>query len=110
MVGGATELAVRKLAESLPEASQLYPKDVLGGAQNGTSEALAHFILERLSRPSNDQKKRRRAKQHKLLYLVGDKTRDTLATILNDAKVGIELDAVQVYETKESPNFGSTLR
>lgn len=45
----------------------------------------------------------------KLLFLVGDKTRDALPTILASDE-SIELDSVQVYAAKPSPNFPNALR
>ncbi|EJD05127.1 uncharacterized protein FOMMEDRAFT_105376 [Fomitiporia mediterranea MF3/22] len=54
---------------------------------------------------------RRRALRRptKLLFLVGDKTRDALPTILS-ADDTIELDSVQVYATRPSPDFPNALR
>ena len=52
----------------------LAPKDIRGGAESGTSEKLAHFILQDLP-PSNEPRQ--------LLYLTGDKNRDVLPSILS---------------------------
>jgi uroporphyrinogen-III synthase len=43
----------------------------------------------------------------KLLYLTGDKNRDTLPNILTEG--GITLEALQVYETVGSPRFEEQL-
>jgi len=74
------------------------PKDVRGGEESGTSEKLAHFILSNL--PSN-------RKDAKLLYLTGDKNRDTLPKILREG--GVELQNLQVYGTQGSRTFESDL-
>lgn len=59
---------------------------------------MARFIVDDLESP--DEKR--------LLYLTGDKNRDTLPKILRQA--GIELDDVQVYETRGSPAFENDLK
>lgn len=97
VVGETTASAIEKLRTSLP--AHLLPTDVLGSAESGTSEALADFIITRTA-PS---KKNR----IKLLYLTGDKNRDTLSNKLTEK--GVELDAVQTYETKCSDEFASKL-
>ncbi|KZT25046.1 tetrapyrrole biosynthesis uroporphyrinogen III synthase [Neolentinus lepideus HHB14362 ss-1] len=74
------------------------PKDVRGGEESGTSEKLSHFILNNL--PSN-------RKDAKLLYLTGDKNRDTLPKILREG--GVELQTLQVYGTQGSRTFESDL-
>lgn len=69
------------------------------GSESGNGEALARFIVNDLDR-SGEKRKR-------LLYLTGDKNRDTLPKILHEA--GVELDNVQVYETRGSPTFEKDL-
>ncbi|KLO10585.1 tetrapyrrole biosynthesis, uroporphyrinogen III synthase [Schizopora paradoxa] len=97
VVGESTASAVDKLRTSLP--SHLLPTDVLGGTESGTSDALADFILARTT-PS-------RKNRVKLLYLTGDKNRDTLPNKLTEK--GVELDAVQTYETKCVDGFAGKL-
>ncbi|KDQ52451.1 hypothetical protein JAAARDRAFT_61977 [Jaapia argillacea MUCL 33604] len=72
----------------------LAPTDVRGGAESGTSERLAHFILEDLPTTGEGRK---------LLYLTGDKNRDTLPKILMDG--GVTLESLQVYGTRGSSTF-----
>lgn len=98
VVGEATATTLRDIRDEV-EGSVLAPKDIRGGAESGTSEKLAHFILRDL--PANDEPR-------KLLYLIGDKNRDVLANILRDG--GVELQAQQVYATRGSTSFPSDLR
>ena len=62
---------------------------------------MARFIVDDLSRSSGNRAK-------KLLYLTGDKNRDTLPDILREA--GVELVVTKVYETCGSPRFGDDLK
>ncbi|GJE95575.1 tetrapyrrole biosynthesis uroporphyrinogen III synthase [Phanerochaete sordida] len=96
-VGEATATALRDIREATG-GSPLAPKDVRGGAESGTSEKLAHFILQDL--PPSDSPRR-------LLYLTGDKNRDVLPGILRDG--GVELQSLQVYATQGSSQFASDL-
>lgn len=66
------------------------------GQDSGNAAALGPFIL--------DDVKERPAR---LLYLTGDKNRDTLPTILEQG--GLTLLSLQVYMTQGSSTFGSTL-
>jgi uroporphyrinogen-III synthase len=72
--------------------------DIRGGSEAGTSERLAHFIL-------NDLPEREGVK---LLYLTGDKNRDTLPNILAESRV--ILDSAQVYATQGSSTFAEDLQ
>jgi uroporphyrinogen-III synthase len=75
------------------------------GETSGTGEQLAHFILDDL-KDGNPHEKRR------MLYLTGDKNRDTIPNILSSdegKRLGIELDSVQVYETHGTPTFAPNL-
>lgn len=83
--------ALRDLREKIPTYS---PRDIRGGSETGTAERLAEFILKDL--PSD-------ATSRKLLYLTGDKNRDTLPRILESG--GVELDSLQVYATQGSSTF-----
>ena len=98
VVGEATATALREIRGAVG-GSVLAPEDIRGGAESGTSEKLAHFILQDLS--PNDEPR-------KLLYLTGDKNRDVLSSILRDG--GIELQAQQVYATQGSSTFPSDLQ
>ncbi|KAG2078565.1 tetrapyrrole biosynthesis, uroporphyrinogen III synthase [Suillus decipiens] len=90
-VGEATSAALRNLCEKIP----LYtPRDIRGGSEMGTAERLAGFILKDLSSDGESRK---------LLYLTGDKNRDTLPKILESA--GVALDPLQVYTTQGSSMF-----
>jgi len=99
-IGEATVSAAAELRAALPP--RLLPGDTRGHAQSGTAEQLAHFILSDLSIPTDGSTVRR------LLYLAGDKNRDTLPNILTSA--GIILDVLQVYATHGSPSFPRDLK
>ena len=96
-MGEATATTLREIRGTTGD-SPLAPKDIRGGAESGTSEKLARFILQDL--PSSDTPR-------KLLYLTGDKNRDVLPNILRDG--GIELQSLQVYATQGSSHFASDL-
>ncbi|KAG1849484.1 tetrapyrrole biosynthesis, uroporphyrinogen III synthase [Suillus subluteus] len=91
-VGEATSVALRDLCEKIP--TMYTPRDIRGGSETGTAERLAGFILKDL--PSDGTSR-------KLLYLTGDKNRDTLPRILESA--GVALDPLQVYATQGSSMF-----
>lgn len=65
------------------------------GQLSGNASALASFILEDPDKPS------------RLLYLTGDKNRDTLTHILQEG--GISLEPLQTYKTEGSPSFSKDL-
>ncbi|GLB44547.1 putative uroporphyrinogen-III synthase HemD [Lyophyllum shimeji] len=69
-----------------------YTPQVICGQSSGTGERLAQFI--------RDQPE---GKPKKLLYLTGDKNKDTVPSILGEA--GIELLSLKVYETQGSRTF-----
>ncbi|TFK47147.1 tetrapyrrole biosynthesis, uroporphyrinogen III synthase [Heliocybe sulcata] len=86
------------LLDIIQARDSLYaPKDVRGAEESGTSEKLARFIL-------NDLK----GNAAKMLYLTGDKNRDTLPTILQEG--GVELETLQVYGTQGSRTFERDMR
>lgn len=64
------------------------------GEGSGTGEALAKVVID-------DQGGR--ATKLPLLYLTGDKNRDTLPTLIRAA--GLDLEPLQVYSTRGSPSF-----
>lgn len=87
-------------ASSLDEARQTYGRtpyspEVICGESSGTGERLTEFILGLPVKPK------------RLLYLTGDKNRETLPSILGEA--GIELRSVKVYETRGSRTFEADL-
>ncbi|KAF4568431.1 hypothetical protein EYR40_010161 [Pleurotus pulmonarius] len=87
VVGKSTASALRELDNA--------PKDIRG-EDSGNAEHLARYIL-------NDT----RQMSGKLLYLTGDKNRDTLPSIL--ASGGLVLHQIQVYETRGSAHFTTDL-
>jgi uroporphyrinogen-III synthase len=91
VVGEATSIALRDLCEKTLACS---PRDIRGGSETGTAERLAGFILKDI--PSDGISR-------KLLYLTGDKNRDTLPRILGSG--GVALDCLQVYATQGSSTF-----
>ncbi|PBK80575.1 tetrapyrrole biosynthesis, uroporphyrinogen III synthase [Armillaria gallica] len=87
VVGKATASTLRS---SMPNAD-------IRGESSGTAEQLANFILAEPPRPPT-----------KLLYLTGDKNRDTLPNILGGA--GVSLHSLKVYETQGSSTFSLQLK
>lgn len=87
VVGGATAAFLR----------EIYPNGQIQGEQTGTAEKLARFIVEDLQgvRPK------------RLLYLTGNKNRETLPKVLEEA--GVELESLHVYETCGSSRFPEEL-
>lgn len=65
------------------------------GQMSGNATTLASFILEDPDKPS------------RLLYLTGDKNRDTLTRVLQEG--GISLEPLQTYKTEGSPSFAEDL-
>lgn len=96
VVGEATAKALAAIGD-VYGAGPLAPKDIRGGPQTGSSERLAHFILNDL--PDKEEKR--------LLYLTGDKNRDTLPKILDESHV--KLQSLQVYKTQGSSQFAKDL-
>ncbi|KAF9235000.1 tetrapyrrole biosynthesis, uroporphyrinogen III synthase [Melanogaster broomeanus] len=97
VVGDATAAAASNIHTNFPSFPHLAPALIRGGSQSGTAERLAHFILE--DSPSHENERRR------LLYLTGDKNRDTLPQILSTSN--IDLDTLGVYRTTGSTqNWG----
>ncbi|KAG6335080.1 hypothetical protein ID866_4008 [Astraeus odoratus] len=95
VVGEATASAAAELRTRLP--SRFVSYDIRGGSQSGTAQELAHFILNDL--PAGRDESPPRA----LLYLTGDKNRDTLPNILTSQD--IVLHTLQVYATQGSSSF-----
>ena len=89
VVGPATAAQLARLPKP--------PRDVRG-TESGTAERLAHFIVQ-------DAKRGER-----LLYLTGDKNRDTLPRVLREGLGGAEaLKELRVYATRGVENFEHTL-
>lgn len=95
-VGAATADSLSSISSS--SHPLLCPKDIRGAAESGTAELLAHFILSDLDTS---------APGTKLLYLTGDKNRETLPSILKSS--GVELMGLQVYATQGSKTFRTDL-
>ncbi|KZV72396.1 tetrapyrrole biosynthesis, uroporphyrinogen III synthase [Peniophora sp. CONT] len=88
-VGPSTASILTSLAGPTPSPARtaLCPSDVRG-SDSGSSEKLAHFILSDRPGPA------------RLLYLTGDKNRDTLPKIIEEGSNGrVSLLEEQVYET-----------
>lgn len=94
MVGQGTASALSEIREAY--GSTKFTPEIFRGAPSGTGEKLAQFIL---GQPQERPKK--------LLYLTGDKNRDTVPRILEEA--GIELRSLKVYETQGSTSFEQDL-
>ena len=107
VVGEATGRAVREMKMKLEVSgrSHVAPGEILGAQEAGTGEQLAHFIITRL-----DSKNEVNAAEEKtkLLFLVGDKTKDSLPTILG-ADRRVDLVSVPVYATRPSPHLAEAL-
>lgn len=95
VVGETTASSLRDIATAYPGP---FAPQIIRGADSGGDERLAHFILDDLSSTRGTR----------LLYLTGDKNRDTLPNILGGA--GVELVNLQVYETRGSLRFEEDLR
>lgn len=95
-MGAATASALSSIRTTVPRAGTLAPSDIRG-ADSGTGEKLAHFILDDLV---SDAPRR-------LLYLTGDKNRDVLPGVLRDG--GVALESLQVYATQGSSAFAADL-
>ena len=110
VVGNATAEALGSIRHDIHVDSRLAPTDIRGAAEAGTSERLARFILEDVVRRGDN---RAATQNHPklplllLLYLTGDKNRDTLPSILQEA--GVPLESLQVYETVFAPSFAADL-
>ncbi|KAF8064273.1 tetrapyrrole biosynthesis, uroporphyrinogen III synthase [Lyophyllum atratum] len=84
-------------ASALAEVHKTYGRtlntpEIIRGQTSGTGERLAQFIR---AQPEGTPKK--------LLYLTGDKNRDTVPSILEEAD--IKLQSLKVYETQGSRTF-----
>ena len=94
VVGPATAASLRSLPSHTVPPAEL----ILGAQESGNANALADFIA---SRHANGTSSNGDERMRPLLYLIGDKTKDTLSTLLHQAS--IPLKELQVYETYPSP-------
>ncbi|KAK9894976.1 tetrapyrrole biosynthesis, uroporphyrinogen III synthase, partial [Cystobasidium minutum MCA 4210] len=93
-VGPATSFALQRLDERLRPPSSL----ILGAEETGNAVKLASYIVSR-------QESCYDASQHSLplLYLGGDKRKDTLSSLLKQGN--ITMHEIEAYETFPSPTF-----
>lgn len=100
VVGAATAVAVSQIHCALPTRACFAPAEanVRGGAEAGTGERLAAFILKDLGDDGLGRN---------MLYLTGDKNRETLPELL--AGGGVTLETVEVYRTTGSSTFRADL-
>lgn len=96
VVGAATASTLTSIASSFP-TSPYVPRDIRG-TESGTAEKLARFIISDVSESGSKR----------LLYLTGDKNRDTLPKVLSEAR--LHLDNLQVYATQGSSRFEENLQ
>lgn len=102
-VGPSTAFALSSISSSHPSPTtiaHLCPTDIRGAYESGTAEKLAHFILHDIPESKRQHGKR-------LLYLTGDKNRETLPEILREG--GLGLGSCKVYETRGSSRFEKEL-
>lgn len=95
MVGEATSAAVRQIQGHFQDHG--FASVLVLGEHSGTGEQLGKYIVEHHSRTGDGT----------LLYLTGDKNRDTVPSIL--AENNIQFRPLQVYETRQRPDFESLL-
>ncbi|KAG6853422.1 hypothetical protein C0991_004535 [Blastosporella zonata] len=94
VVGQATASALADVRQTYGQTP--YTPQAICGESSGTGERLAQFILDLPVKPKG------------LLYLTGDKNRDTVPSMLRDA--GIDVRCLKVYETQESRTFERDLK
>ncbi|KAF8349213.1 tetrapyrrole biosynthesis, uroporphyrinogen III synthase [Amanita rubescens] len=100
VVGKATASALSSLHDLFPATHHhLLPSPaMIRGQESGNAEQLANFIVQDVKANGHESN---------LLYLTGDKNRETLPSILNAA--GLKFDPVQVYGTTGSSSFNDDL-
>jgi uroporphyrinogen-III synthase len=100
VVGKATASALSSLHDLFPATHHhLLPSPaMIRGQESGNAEQLANFIVKDV---------KANGRESNLLYLTGDKNRETLPFILNTA--GLKFDPVQVYGTTGSLSFKDDL-
>jgi uroporphyrinogen-III synthase len=92
-VGQATASALMNVFDDYVNLGLTTPD--VRGKLSGNATTLASFILEDPDKPS------------RLVYLTGDKNRDTLTHILQED--GISVEPLQTYKTEGSPSFAEDL-
>lgn len=97
VVGDATAAAASQIRTVFPSMVHLAPAEnqVRGGADAGTAERLAVFILAE------------GCQGRQMLYLTGDKNRETLPGMLSAG--GVALETLDVYRTTGSSSFRDDL-
>lgn len=103
VVGEATARALLAIRDIDGQCAAYIPTAayVRGAGATGTSEKLAQYVVDDLTGvPRGDAHTR-------LLYLTGDKNRDTLPRILEAA--GVRAAPLQVYQTHGSETFAADL-
>jgi uroporphyrinogen-III synthase len=103
VVGPSTALPLTALSSSYPDSPHTPTASNIRGENTGTSEELSKFIVKDLA--DRDKGKERNLK---LLYFTGDKNRDTLPKIIEEASIG--LYSIQVYATQGARDFPERLR
>lgn len=97
MVGKGTGAALSAIHSQYPDSSAVPNPELIKGQECGNADQLGRFIVEDFQ-----------SKDAKLLYLTGDKNRDTLPNALRDGS--IEFQPLKVYETRGSLSFSTNLR
>ena len=95
VVGTTTGNVLRKMPTSPFTPSS---RNIIGEG-SGTGEALAGLIIENQGK---------RTPKLPLLYMTGDKNRDTLPKLMKAA--GLDLEPLQVYGTQGSQNFSTGVK
>lgn len=98
VVGAATAGAASQIRAAFPAMERLAPVDVRGGSDAGTAERLATFILAEGGGGGEGRR---------MLYLTGDKNRETLPGMLTAG--GVVLETHEVYRTTGSSTFRADL-
>lgn len=79
---------------------------VFGAEESGTGERLAEYIVQHF-RAAQRGAPTSSTRRPRLLYLTGDKNRDTIPRRLEAGQ--IDFDPLQVYSTSPSPSFATNL-
>ncbi|KAL0060113.1 uroporphyrinogen-III synthase [Marasmius tenuissimus] len=97
VVGKGTGSSLADIHARHPRSPLVPNPSLIKGEDCGNANELGRFIVEDF-----------KSKPVKLLYLTGDKNRDTLPNILRDGDV--DFHALKVYETQGSSSFPNDLR
>lgn len=100
VVGKATQTALKESDALLPA-----PLQILGAEKAGTGEKLARYIASTYGETTNSDENIEARPE--ILYLTGDKNRETLPSILSEA--GIKHHKMKVYETESAPELPKRL-